>query len=584
MLALALLAVVIASPALAQQDRSQARSMVISQGGIVAAEQPLAAQIGAAVLASGGNAVDAAVATNAAMGLLVPMSNGIGGDLFAIVYEAKSGKLYGVNASGWAPKALTPQHMAEKGATEMPHRGIDSVTVPGTVAGWDMLLTRFGRKSLKEVLTPSIALAQRGFPVTEFVHDIWATSEKTLAADPDAARLYLPEGRAPAVGEIFRNPDLAQSYLEIAIGGRDAFYKGPIAVKIVESSKFQGGTMTLADLAQYDAEWATPISTTYRGWTIYEMPPNSQGMAALEMLNIMETFPLGDWGHNSTKSLHTMIEAKKLAYADMIRFDADPHFAKVPLAQLLAKSFAATRAKAIDPEHANCSVDPATELAGADTIYLSVVDRDGNMVSLIQSNFSSIGFGSGVVAAGAGFVLQNRGGLFSLDPKSPNLLAGRKRPVHTVIPAFMEKGDERIAFGIMGGWNQSQAHAQFVSNVVDFHMNIQAAMEAARFSKETFRGCDVQMEDRIPADVRAELTALGHEIELRGDFAPAATGGGQAVLRNFATGVNFGASDPRKDGEAVPQPPMLRGGSEAAAAAPQSAPHKRQSPAQAHAD
>jgi gamma-glutamyltranspeptidase/glutathione hydrolase len=256
----------------------------------------------------------------------------------------------------------------------------------------------------------------------------------------------------------------------------------------------------------------------------------------------------------------------------------------MPVAQLLAKSFAATRAKAIDPEHANCSVGAATELAGADTIYLSVVDRDGNMVSLIQSNFSSIGFGSGVVAAGAGFVLQNRGGLFSLDAKSPNLLAGRKRPVHTIIPAFMEKADERIAFGIMGGWNQSQAHAQFVSNVVDFHMNIQAAMEAARFSKETFPGCDVQMEDRIPADVRAELTALGHEIKLRGDFAPAATGGGQAVLRNFATGVNFGASDPRKDGEAVPQPPVLRGGSEAAAAAPQSAPHKRQSPAQAHAD
>ncbi|HUK08141.1 MAG TPA: gamma-glutamyltransferase [Stellaceae bacterium] len=584
LLALITLGTFMASPALAQQDRSQARSMVISEGGIVAAEQPLAAQIGAAVLASGGNAVDAAVATNAAMGVLVPMSNGIGGDLFAIVYEAKSGKLYGVNASGWAPKNLTPEHLAEKGATKMPGRGIDSVTVPGTVAGWDMLLARFGRKTLKEALSPSIALAERGFPVTEFVHDLWAASEKTLAADPDAAHLYLPEGHAPAVGEIFRNPDLAQSYREIAIGGRNAFYKGPIAVQIVAASKAHGGTMTLADLAQYDAEWATPLSINYRGWTVYEMPPNGQGIAALEMLNIMETFPLSDWGHNSAKSLHAMIEAKKLAYADMIRFDADPHFAKMPLMRLLSKNFAQERAKAIDPAHAACNVGPATELAGADTIYLSVVDRDGNMVSLIQSNFASVGFGSGVVAAGAGFALQNRGGLFSLDPKSPNLLAGHKRPVHTIIPAFMEKGDQRIAFGIMGGWNQSQAHAQFVSNVVDFHMNIQAALEAARFSKDTFQGCDVQIEDRVPAEVREQLTTLGHEIQLRGDFAPAATGGGQAMLRDFATGVNYGASDPRKDGEAVPQPPVLKTVSEGAAPAPQSAPHRRRSPAQAPAD
>src|SRR5579864_1778125 len=449
------LAALIATSALAQQDRSQARSMVITQGGIVAAEQPLAAEIGAAVLASGGNAIDAAVATNAAMGVLVPMSNGIGGDLFAIVYEAKSGKLYGVNASGWAPKGLTPEYLAAKGITRMPNRGINSVTVPGAVAGWDLLLERFGRKSLKDALSPSIALAERGFPVTEFVHDLWAASEKSLAADPDAAKLYLPDGHAPAVGQIFRNPDLAESYREIAIGGRNAFYKGPIALKIITASKAHGGTFALPDFTQYDAEWAAPLSTTYRGWTVYEMPPNGQGMAALEMLNIMETFPLGDWGHNSVKSLHAMIEAKKLAYADMIRFDADPNFAKVPVDQLLAKPFAAERAKAIDPAHANCDVGPTTELAGADTIYLTVVDRDGNMVSLIQSNFSSVGFGSGVVVPGAGFALQNRGALFSLDPKSPNVLAGHKRPVHTIIPAFMEKGDQRIAFGIMGGWNQS---------------------------------------------------------------------------------------------------------------------------------
>jgi gamma-glutamyltranspeptidase/glutathione hydrolase len=287
---------------------------------------------------------------------------------------------------------------------------------------------------------------------------------------------------------------------------------------------------------------------------VHELPPNGQGMAALEMLNIMETYPLREWGHNSAKSLHAMVEAKKLAYADMIRWDADPRFAKVPVPELLAKPFAKERAGLIDAAHANCAVGPATQLAGADTIYLSVVDRDGNMVSLIQSNFASVGFGSGTVAAGAGFAFQNRGALFTLDRNSPNLLAGRKRPVHTIIPAFMEKGEVRIAFGIMGGWNQSQAHAQFVSNVVDFDMNIQAAMEAARFSKDTFGGCDVQMEARIPEATRAQLTALGHQIKLRGDYSPGAMGGGQAVLRDFAVKVNYGASDPRKDGAAMPEP------------------------------
>jgi gamma-glutamyltranspeptidase/glutathione hydrolase len=548
-------ALALGSGTTAAQERSQTRSMVITQFGIVAAEQPLAAQAGATILAKGGNAVDAAVATNAMMGLVAPMSNGIGGDLFAIVYEAKTGRLYGLNASGWAPAGLTPEFLASKGITTMPGNGIHSVTVPGAVDGWAKLLQRLGRMSLADVLAPAIGYAGAGFPVTELIGELWKASEAPLAKDENAARTYLLGGRAPHIGEMFRNSDLAWTYRQIAAKGRDGFYRGEVARRIVDGSARRGGRMSLEDLVEYASEWTEPISTTYRGWTVYEMPPNGQGLAALEMLNIMESFPLGEFGHNSAPALHAMIEAKKLAYADMLRYDADPKFATIPLAGLLSKPFASERARRIDPTKANCRVPHGTPPGtGADTIYLSVVDRDGNMVSLIQSNYASIGFGSGVVAAGTGFALHNRGALFSLDPKSPNLLAGRKRPLHTIIPAFMSKDDMRIAFGIMGGWNQSQAHAQFVANIVDFGMNIQAAMEAARFSKETFDGCDVQMERRIPETVRAELTAMGHQIRLRGDFAPGGMGGGQVTMRDFSRGVNYGASDPRKDGEAVPEP------------------------------
>jgi gamma-glutamyltranspeptidase/glutathione hydrolase len=308
------------------------------------------------------------------------------------------------------------------------------------------------------------------------------------------------------------------------------------------------------DFAEYSSEWVDPISTTYRGWTVYELPPNGQGLAALEMLNIMETFPLGKYGLNSTNALHTMIEAKKLAYADLIRYIGDPKFSKLPVSELLSKAFAAERAKLINPDKANCNVGPGTVQKGSDTIYLSAVDRDGNMVSLIQSNYSD--FGSGVVADGTGFVLHNRGSLFSLDPTSPNGLAPRKRPLHTIIPAFLEKGDVRIAFGIMGGWNQSQAHAQYVSHVVDFNQNIQAAMEAARFTKLDFTGCDVEVENRVPGNVRSELEAKGHVLRMHNGFSNT-FGGGQAVMRDFAAGVNYGASDPRKDGAAVPEIPPL---------------------------
>jgi gamma-glutamyltranspeptidase/glutathione hydrolase len=549
------LAILMTSQISEAQDRSQARSMVVSRNGIVAAESPLAAQAGVKILERGGNAVDAAIATNAMMGVVEPMMNGIGGDLFAIVYDAKANKLYGLNASGWAPKGLTIEYLQKQGLKSMPQQGVNAITVPGAVEGWQKLADKFGRKKLAEDLAAAIRTAQDGFPVPEWAAGYWGMEVDHLRTDETATKVYLPQDRAPKVGEIFRNPDLAWSLQQIALHGKDAFYKTEIATKILESMKRHGGMMTAQDLAEFSGEWVEPISTTYRDWTVYELPPNVQGMAALEMLNIMETFPLGqkDWGFGSTKALHAMIEAKKLAYADLVKYIGDPRKQKLPVATLLSKEWAAQRAKLIDAEHANCDATAGEMPAGSDTTYLSVVDRDGNMVSLIQSNYSA--FGSGIVAEGTGFVLHNRGGLFNMDPSSPNALAGRKRPLHTIIPAFAQKGDTRVAFGIMGGWNQSQAHAQFVANLVDFKMNIQAALEAPRFTKQTFNGCDVMMENRFGQNVRNELANKGHKIDLKGTFS-SGVGGGQAVLRDFAAGVNYGASDPRKDGQAVTEVPF----------------------------
>jgi gamma-glutamyltranspeptidase/glutathione hydrolase len=533
------------------QDRTQGRSMVLSRHGIVAAENPLAAQAGAMILARGGTAADAAIAANAVMGLVAPTSNGIGGDLFALVWDAKTEELYGLNASGWAPEKLTIEFLRGRGIAEMPQRGIHSVTVPGAVDGWEKLRARFGRKSFAEILAPAIGYAEQGFPITELIGALWPLSERMLARDPASAKTFLPGGRAPRTGEIFRNPDLAWSLRQIAAGGRDAYYRGEIAGRIVEFSERVGGTMAAADLAEFSSEWVEPISTDYRGWRVYEIPPNGQGIAALVMLNLMELYPVGEYGHNSADALHVMIEAKKLAYADMLRYVADPKFSRVPVEGMLSKEYARQRARGIDPARANCNVAAGEPPAAGDTIYLSVVDRDGNIVSLIQSNYS--GFGSGLMAPGTGFGLQNRGGLFTLDPAHPNALAPRKRPLHTIIPAFMEKDGVRIAFGIMGGWNQAQAHAQFVANVVDHGMNIQAAMEAARFTKATFEGCDVDVEDGVAERVRTELARRGHELRLRGRFS-GTMGGGQAVQRDFSTGINSGASDPRKDGAAIPEP------------------------------
>jgi gamma-glutamyltranspeptidase / glutathione hydrolase len=538
-------------PGIYGQDRTQGRSVIMSRGGIVAAESPLAAQAGATVLAQGGSAVDAAIAANAVMGVVAPMMNGMGGDLFAIVYDAKTGKLYGLNASGWAPAGLTIDFLKSRGITSMPQSGIQAVTVPGAVDGWAKLVERFGRRKLSQDLAPAVYYARVGFPVSERTADDWAASARGLSSDHAASMTYLPSGHAPKAGEVFLNHDLAASLEKVGAGGRDAFYRGDIAKAIVAASLRAGGTMSLDDLSQYSSEWVDPISTTYRDWTVYEIPPNGQGIAALEMLNLMERFPLAQFGPQSADALHVTIEAKKLAYADLLRYVGDPKFSAIPVSGMLSKDYAKGRAAQIDMKRANCDVAAGTLPPAGDTTYLTAVDADGNMISLIQSNYSE--FGSGVVAEGTGFVLQNRGGLFSLDAASPNALAGHKRPLHTIIPAFMVRGDERIAFGIMGGFNQAQAHAQFVSDIADFEMNIQEALEAPRFTKYTFGGCDVDMEDRVAEPVRGELASRGHVISLRHGYS-SHFGGGQAVRRDFKSGVNFGASDPRKDGEAIPQP------------------------------
>ena len=526
--------------------------MVMTAGGVAATEHPLASQAGASILARGGHAVDAAIAANAVMGVVAPMMNGIGGDLFAIVYDATSRQLHGINASGFAPAGLTIESLRARGILAMPQTGIHSVTVPGAVAGWSMLRDRFGKLPLADVLIPAIEIAEAGFPVSEITSAEWEGSAALLQATEESARVYLHGGWAPRAGQMFRNRDLAASYRTLAKEGRDAFYLGPIAQQIVRCSEQSGGALTAADLAAYNPEWVTPLSTNYRGWTVYELPPNGQGIAALMMLNLIEHAPMGSYGHNSAEALHTLIEAKKLAYADMARHLCDPAFHDVPIGAMLSKAYATQRFREIDPAHANPEVMPGTLPAhGSDTTYLSVVDRAGNMVSLIQSNFAN--FGSGLVPEKTGFALQSRGGLFTLNASHPNALAPRKRPLHTIIPGFMECGDVRAAFGIMGGWNQSQAHVQFVSNIVDHGMNVQAALEAARVTKITFAGRDVIVESRVPESARRTLADKGHEIDLQGSFS-SLVGGGQSVMRDEATKVNYGGSDPRKDGAAIPEP------------------------------
>ncbi|OLC77638.1 MAG: gamma-glutamyltransferase [Acidobacteria bacterium 13_1_40CM_4_65_8] len=534
------------------------RSKVATTYGIVAASQPLAARAGVQILERGGNAVDAAIATNAVMGVVEPEMNGIGGDLFAIVYEAKTGERHGLNAGGWAPAGLTPAFLDSRGIDTMPQTGIHSVTVPGAVAGWDAMRTRLGRLPMADLLAPAIFYAQHGFPVSDIIAARWHAWAPKLQADPSTSETYLPDGGAPRAGDIFTNPALAASLRRIAEHGPAGFYEGPTADAILATSREHGGAMTARDLTSFEPEWVDPIATTYRGWQVYELPPNTQGIAALMMLNVMEQFPLGESGFHTAPSLHVMIEAKKLAYADMLRYVGDPRFGGAPVTAMLSKEHARERATRIDPKKAAAHVEPSvfaglTTAAGGDTIYLSAIDRDGNIVSLIQSIYH--GFGSGLVPKDTGFALQNRGALFTLEDGHPNALAGRKRPLHTIIPGFMQKGDVRVGFGIMGAWNQAQAHAQFVANIVDYGMDIQQALDAGRFTKATFDGADVAIEAVVPESARRELAALGHEITV----VPPRTGtfgSGQAVMSD-GTGIHYGASEPRHDGAAIPEAPPV---------------------------
>jgi gamma-glutamyltranspeptidase/glutathione hydrolase len=419
------------------------------------------------------------------------------------------------------------------------------------VAGWGKLHEKFGKLPWKEILQPAVFYAENGYPVPELIQGFWKDSMERLQQDAESRRVFLPNGKPPAVGESFRNPDLAKALRLIAQDGPKAFYQGEIARAILSTSQAMGGTMSADDLAKFSPEWVEPISTTYRDWTVYELPPNGQGMAALEMLNIMETSPASPDGPLSVAELHKKIEAMKLAYADLDRYNADPRFAKVPVNALLSKEYAKERASLIDSRQAKCSVAPGT-LPASETTYLTVVDRDGNIVSLIQSNYES--FGSGITVRGMGFALQNRGALFSLDSSHPNVLAPRKRPFHTIIPAFMERGDQHIGFGIMGGANQPLAHAQFVSNVVDYGMNIQAALELARFTVSPQKGCHILIESRVQPEVRQKLSALGHKLEVRQEYSTR-MGRGQAVLHDSKAKINYGASDARADGSAEPEPP-----------------------------
>jgi gamma-glutamyltranspeptidase/glutathione hydrolase len=539
------------STAIVAQERWQARSMVISQRGIVATSQTLASQTGAQILARGGSAVDAAIAANAVLAVVEPMMCGMGGDLFAIHWDSKTSKLTGINSSGWTPKGLSIDWLKAHDHYAMPSSGIHTVTVPGAVDGWEKMHKKFGRLPWSDLFQPAIYYARNGFPVTEIIQYDWEGSTGKLSNDENASRVFLKNGKAPQVGEIFRNPELAGAFEILAAGGAQAYYRGPIAQAILKTSRRLGGTLTAEDFAGFQSEWVKPISTSYRGWTVYQLPPNGQGIGTLEMLNIMENFPLPEYGQTSAEALHYKIEAQKLTFQDLRRWVGDPRLTKVPTEGLLSKEYAASRAKLIDAKQARCDASPGEPPGHGNTVYLTVVDNEGNIVSWIQS-ISDV-FGSGVVVDGMGFHLHDRAGGLSFDASHPNALAPHKRPFHTIIPGFMENGDLHVGFGIMRGMNQAQAQAQFVSNVVDHRMNIQAALEAPRFTKTTMGGCDVRIEARVPSDVREDLTRRGHSLSVGGEYS-GYMGGGQAVLRDSKKKVNYAGSSPRKDGAAIPEP------------------------------
>jgi gamma-glutamyltranspeptidase/glutathione hydrolase len=518
---------------------NQTRSAVLATQGMVATSQPLAAQAGLRILQQGGNAIDAAVATAAVLNVVEPMSTGVGGDMFAIIYMAKTGELAGLNGSGRSGYAASIKFFTKQGMNAIPTTGVHSISVPGAVDGWETLLHKYGTMSLAQVLKPAIEHAAKGFPVSEIIAADWEHSLAKLKAHPDTARTYLKDGRAPKMGEIFIQPNLAITLQKIAIGGSDAFYRGDLAGEIVSSLQKLGGQLTLKDFADHHSTWVKPVSTTYRGVELFELPPNGQGIAALEMLNILEGFDLKSLGHNSAEYLHLLVEAKKLAFADRDAYYTDEDKVAVPVEKLISKEYGELQRERIDQKRAARSFKPGLTGQG-DTIYLTVVDKERNCVSFINSLFHS--FGSGIVAGDTGICLQNRGCVFSLDPKHPNPLGPHKRPFHTLIPALaFRKEKPWLGFGVMGGDMQPQGHVQVLLNMVDFGMNVQLAGEAPRF-RHFHEG--LALETEIGAEARKSLMEKGHQIvQAMGEF-----GGYQAIMIDPETGVLMGGSDPRKDG------------------------------------
>jgi gamma-glutamyltranspeptidase/glutathione hydrolase len=532
------------------------RSEVIAPHGMAATSQPLATQIALDVLKAGGSAVDAAIAANAALGLMEPTGNGIGGDLFAIVWDAEKKELVGLNASGRAPQAMTLEFFQENGIDKIPPFGPLPVSVPGAVDGWFELHGRFGRLTMQEILAPTIAYATDGFPVSEVIAYYLQSNKARISHYPGFAETYMPNGDVPKKGEMFRNPRLAATLQLIADKGRDEFYKGSIAKRIDAYMAEQGGLLNYDDLAAHESEWITPVSTNYRGWDVFELPPNGQGIAALQILNVLEGFDIASMGFGSAEYIHTFVEAKKLAFEDRAKFYADMDFVDVPVETLISKDYSDVRRKLIDRKKASMSLPAGdAKLEEGDTIYLTVADADGNMVSLIQSNYR--GMGSGMTPGDLGFVLQDRAELFALDADHANVVAGGKRPFHTIIPAFvMKDGKPLISFGLMGGAMQPQGHAQIIVNMVDFGMNLQEAGDAARLnhtgsSQPTGSvmtdGGVIHLESQFSKETRDALEAMGHTLGVSdGGF-----GGYQAIMWDEEQGVYYGASEARKDGHAA---------------------------------
>ncbi len=538
-------------------DPHQSRSTVIATSGMVATSHPLAAAAGLDLLKSGGNAVDAAIATNAMLGLVEPMSCGIGGDLFVIYWDAKSEKLYGLNASGRSPHSIDRRIFRDKDLDEIPVEGPLSWSVPGCVDGWFELHSRFGSKSFAEILRSSIEYGRNGFPVTEIIAGYWQAAEKPLAKYPDSASTFLIDGRAPGEGVVFRNPNLARSYELIANKGRDEFYRGSIARRIVAYSRANDGYFSLRDFMDHTSTWVDPVSTTYRGFDVWELPPNGQGIAALQMLNVLEGYDIRSLGRHSPDYLHLFVEAKKLAFADRAKFYADPDFNRLPVAELISKRYAEQQRTRIDPDKAATDVEAGDpKLQHGDTVYLTVVDKDRNCCSFIQSNYH--GFGSKVTPGDVGFVLQNRGALFALSDDHLNRLEPHKRPFHTIIPAMVTKeGKPWLCFGVMGGDMQPQGHVQVLVNMIDFGMNVQAAGDAPRVrhigsAQPTGKamaadGGTVTIESGIPEMAVRGLLRKGHHVARGlGGF-----GGYQAIRIDWENGTLHGGSEPRKDGIAI---------------------------------